>query len=159
MAATVIDDYSDELTPHVAPLYEPLQPNESHGRVRQAFFTFTAGTEAAGLDVALAIIPKGARILEGTVSVSATTGSATLAFGLAARDGSGYIDAADSVSDGTALLKAAAAITTTAKADLAATQALYYGYETEKELYLTMTTAAAALASQVIKGHILYVVD
>lgn len=157
--ATTIDDYGDELTANRPPLYAPLKPNQQHGRERICFFTFTAGTESAGLDVALAVIPKGARILEGTISVSATTGSATIALGLMAKDGSGYIDAAASVADGVALLLAAAAITTTAKVAFAATQALYYGYEAEKELYLTMTTAAAALASQTIKGHIRYVLD
>lgn len=159
MAATVIDDYGDELTQNRPPLYAPLKPNEQHGRIRSCFFTFTSATEGSGTDVALAVIPKGARILQGTISVSATTGSATIALGLMGKDGSGYIDSANTVSDGTALLLAAAAITTTAKVAFAATQALYYGYEAQKELYLTMTTGAAALSSQVIKGHIEYVCD
>lgn len=159
MAATVIDNYSDDLKNGVAPVYGPVKTNVQGGRIRVAYFQRTYATEAAGDDTALVILPKGARILNGEISVSATTGTATLAVGLMDRAGSGFIDAALSVSDNTAYLLAAAAITTTAKVALAATQALGYGYETEKELYVTITTAAAAMASQVIKGHITYVVD
>lgn len=159
MAATVINSYSAALAANLAPLYAPIAPNIMHGRVRCAYFSKLFATEAAGEDVALAILPKGARILGGVAGVDATTGSATLAYGLAARDASGFIDAAGTVSDGVALLKAAAAQTTTAQVALAATPALSYGYVTEKELYVTVTTAAAAMAGQTLTGHILYVVD
>jgi hypothetical protein len=154
MAATVIDDYSDELTPSRPPLYGPVGPDIQHGRVRVHYWTMTFATEAAGLDVAVALIPKGARILGGEACVDATTGTATLSYGLSGKDASGYIDAANSVSDDVAALKA-----TTAKVVLAATQALKYGYKTEKELWLTVTTGTAAMASQKLTGHILYVVD
>jgi len=159
MAATAINDYGDELTLNRPPLYAPMAPNVHLGRIRSSFFTMTFATESAGLDVALAVIPKGARILGGTFCVDATTGSATLSFGLMGTDGSGFIDAAGTVSDAVASLKAAAAHTTTAQANLAVTQALLYGYVTEKELYLTVTTAAAAMAAQALKGHIEYVID
>jgi hypothetical protein len=57
-----------------------------------------------------------------------------------------------------ALLKAAAAQGATI-VPFALTQALYYGYETEKDLYLTLTTGTGTVATEVIKGHIEYVLD
>lgn len=159
MAATTINSYSTDLAANLAPLYAPIKPNIMHGRVRAVYFRKVFATEAAGEDVALAVIPKGARILGGVAGVSATTGSATLSYGLMAKDASGTLDVAAAVSDDVAALKAAAAQTTTAQVALAATPALYYGYETEKELYLTVTTAAAAMAGQTLTGHLLYTVD
>jgi hypothetical protein len=76
-----------------------------------------------------------------------------------AKNGSGYLDAALSVADNVAYLKAAAAQTTTTPVDLAATVALGMLYETEKELYVTVTTAAAAMAGQTLSGYIMYVVE
>lgn len=159
MPATVIDGYSAELAQVNPPNYSPLKPNQENGRVRMSFFTKTFASEAAGLDLALCKLPKGARIVGGEISFSASTGTATIAVGLMGKDGSGFIDAANSVSDNTALLLAAAAITTTPVVRLANTQALSYGYETEKELYVTLTTAVAAMGTQVLKGHIAYIVD
>lgn len=159
MSATVISGYSAELTQVAPPNFAPLKPNQLHGRKRVAFFSKTFASESAGANIALCVLPKGARITGGDISFSATTGSATIALGLAGKDLTGYIDAAGSVSDGVALLLAAAAITTTPRVPFANTQALYYGYETEKELWLTLTTAAASMGTQVLKGHIEYVVD
>lgn len=161
--ATTIDNYSTELgqtSPGNPQLYVPLKANQQGGRVRVVTFTRVYGTEAAGDDTALCKLPKGARILSGIAQVSATTGSATLAFGLMGADGSGYISADNSTTaDNTAILKAAAAITTTAQVALAATVALQSMVETEKELYVTVTTAAAAMAGQTLSGYILYAVD
>jgi hypothetical protein len=157
--ATTIDNYSTELAAGRPPNYAPLSPNKYEGRMRISMFTRVYTTEAAGDDTALCELPKGARIISGVAQVSATTGSATLAFGLMAKDGSGYLDAALSVADDTAILKAAAAITTTAQVALAATVALKSLYETEKQLYVTVTTAAAAMAAQTLSGWIQYVVD
>jgi len=159
LAATVIDGYSGELGQIQPPAYSPLKPNQKEGRIRVAHFTKTFASEAAGLDLALVELPKGARILRGEISVSASTGSATLSIGLAAKDGSGFIDAANSVSDAVALGFAAAAVTTTALVEIFATQALYRYYECEKPTYVTLTTAAAAMGTQVLKGAIYYVVD
>jgi hypothetical protein len=160
--ATTIDNYSTELgqtAPGSPQLYAPVKPNQHRGKVRMSSFTRVYATEAAGDDTALCIIPKGARILGGKAAVSATTGSATLSYGLMAKNGSGYLDAALSVADNVAYLKAAAAQTTTTPVDLAATVALGMLYETEKELYVTVTTAAAAMAGQTLSGYIMYVVE
>jgi len=160
MAATAINSRSNELAQILAPLYGPLKPNQQHGRVRLAVFTKTFAAEAAGEDVALCVLPKGARILGGEFIFSATLGgTATISFGLMDKAGSGFIDTLLSVSDNVALLFAATALTATAKQVLAATVALSYQYETEKELYVTCTTAAAAMGTQVLTGHILYAVD
>ena len=159
LAATAIDGYGTELTQIQPPAYAPLKPNQVGGRVRVAAFTKVFASEAAGTDIALCKLPKGARILGGEVCVSASTGSATLSFGLMAEDGSGTIDAANSVSDAVASAFAAAAITTTALTPIFATQALLRYYETEKPLLLTVTTAAASMTTQTLKGLVFYAVD
>jgi len=89
--------------------------------------------------------------------MSATTGTATIAIGLCGKDDSGFI--APGVADGAALCLAAQTITTTAEVPFLVTQALYQGYVTVKELYLTLTTGAAAMGTQTLRGYLLYVVD
>ncbi len=149
--ATTIDSYSDALEANLQPLYAPLKTNLQGGRVRMAFFRVTLASQASGEDIAVAIIPKGARILSGVIAASATlANSATLAVGLMGKDGSGYIDDAVTggpglkpdgsavtvgtpVADAVACLKAAAAQGAT-QVPFAVTQALGYGYETAKEL-------------------------
>lgn len=159
MPATVINSYSTELVQGLPPLYAPLKTNQAEGRVRHAMFTKQFATEAAGEDVALCELPRGARIIDGVAQVSATTGTATLAFGLMDKAGSGFIDAALTVSDDVATLRAAATIVTTAQVALAATQLNRSLYEVEKVLYVTVTTAVAAMAGQLLNGFVRYVVD
>jgi hypothetical protein len=55
-------------------------------------FTYKANSDASGQNIALLKIPSGARLLDLVLAVSASTGSATLAFGLAGANGNGYID-------------------------------------------------------------------
>lgn len=159
--ATTIDGYSAELVTVQPPLYAPLKPNQVGGRVRMAFFTKTFAAEASGTDLALCVIPKGARLLNGVFQFSATLGgTATVSFGLMGKDLSGYITSDNSTTaDGVALLMAALASSSTAKQVFLATGVLYFGYETQKELYLTLTTAAASMSTQVLTGYIEYVVD
>jgi hypothetical protein len=159
MAATVIAIYSTEVAANLPPLYAPLTPRQREGRLRVATFNKTFATDAVG-SIALCVLPAQARILNGEFIFSATLGGTTTwAVGLAAKDGSGFLDVAGVVSDNTAALFAATALASTAKQVLAATVALSYGYDTEKELYVTGTWAAAAMGTQVLKGHIVYVVD
>lgn len=159
MPATVIDSLSTELTQVAPPNYQPLKTNQKEGRARIAVFTKVFATEGAGHDVALCALPKNARILGGSFFVSASTGAATLAFGLMDKAGTGFIDAAGVVSDDTAFLVAAAAVTVLVRQDIPATIAKNFAYETEKEVYVTVSTAAAAMAGQTLKGYILYAVD
>jgi hypothetical protein len=159
MPATVIDNYGTELlqtSPGNIQTYGPLKANIQGGKVRATTFTRVYTTEAAGDDSAVAKIPKGARIINGWIQTSATTGAATIAVGLMGADASGNIDDTGPVSDNTAILRAAAAITTTAPVELAATVALSRQYEAAKDLYLTITTAAAAMAGQTLSGVIFY---
>jgi hypothetical protein len=174
MAATTITSYSTELTqtsPGSPQLYAPLKPNQHRGKVRMSSFTLVLASQASGTSFAVAIIPKGARILGGILAASGTlANSATLAVGLAAKDGTGLIDDGTAVqpdlgaatgtaeSDQTACLKAAAAQGAT-QVPFAITQALGYLYETQKELYLTLTTGTGTVATETVTGHVLYVVE
>jgi hypothetical protein len=176
MAATTISGYSDEITLNRPPLYAPLPPDREHGRVRTCTFRLTLASQASGTSFAVVKIPKGARIIGGTLAASATlANSATLAVGLAATDGLGYIDDAVSggpgykpdgsavtvgtaVSDSTTCLKAAAAQGAT-QVTFAITQALGYLYKTAKENWLTLTTGTGTVSTEVVTGHVTYVVD
>ena len=159
MPATVIDRYGTELTQIQPPNYAPLKPNEYEGRVRIARWSVVWTTDAAGTDVAVHKLPKGARVINGTWYTSASTGTATIAIGLMGADGTGFIDAAGLVSDNVAFFLAAAAVTVLTEQRYANTIALNYGYETEKEVYVTVTTGTAVMAGQTFRGHTLYVVD
>lgn len=177
MAATTISGYSDELTATLPPLYAPLKTNRYEGRVRTCNFKYSFTAIAAATSIALAVLPKGARIIGGEIAANATLGSVTIALGLAGKDLTGNIDDAvasgpgfkpdssavtvgTAVSDSTTCLKAAATITTTVQVPFAITQALGYLYETAKEVYLTLTTGAATAAgTEILTGSIRYVVD
>lgn len=169
-------NFSDELTANRPPLYAPLKTNRAEGRVRSCNFRLTLASQVSGTRFAVAKIPKGARILGGELLASATlANSATLAVGLAGADNSGYYDDAVAggpglktdgtavtvgtpVADGDALLKAAAAQGATL-VPFAITQALGYGYETAKEVYLTLVTGTGTVATEVVTGSVRYVVD
>lgn len=160
MSATVLAGYGNELNQVQPPVYAPLKPNQQGGRLRTATFSKTFASEAAGLNIALALIPRGSRIIGGQFQFSASLGgTTTVSLGLMDKAGSGTIDTAASVSDNVAALYAATALTATTKQEIAATQALKYGYETEKDLYLTLTTAAGSMGTQVLQGHVTYVLD
>lgn len=171
MAATTITGYSDEITAGRAPLYAPMKPNVHEGRMRVADWTLTLASQAAGTSFAVARLPKGARIISGVVSASATlANSATIAVGLAATDGTGLIDdgtilqpdggaaSGTAESDQVACLKAAA-VQGAAQVPFAITQALGFLYETGKEVWVTLTTGAGTVATEVVRGYVEYVVD
>ena len=179
MAKTTISGYSTELnqtSPGNPQLYAPLKPNQHRGKVRMSSFSLTLASQASGTSFAVITIPKGARILGGIIAASATlANSATLAVGLAGKDGTGYIDDAltggpalkpdgtavtvgTPVSDAVACLKAAAAQGAT-QVPFAITQALGYLYETAKEVYLTLTTGTGTVSTETVTGHVLYVVE
>ena len=159
MAATTIGGYSTELTQIAFPAYAPIKPNKSGGRVRIQYFTKTFAAEASGTSIALCIIPAGARILTGGIIASATlANSATIAMGLAGKDGNGFINKGGTTSDSTTMLKAAAALGAT-MTGFALTQALNFGLELDKECYLTMTTGTGAVTTEVVSGYLMYAVD
>ncbi len=171
MATTTIGGYSDEITANLQPLYAPIKTNVQGGRVRVADFTLTLASQVNGTSIAVALLPKGARVIGGVLAASATlANSATLAVGLAAKDGTGLIDDGTAISpagaaangtpiaDLTACLKAAA-VQGAAQVGYALTTALGYLYETQKEVYLTLTTGVGTVSTEVVRGHVLYVVD
>ena len=158
-AATTINNYSTERAQVNPPNYSPLKPNQYEGRMRIAMFTRQYATEAAGDSTALCVLPKGARVLRIVASVSATTSTATLSFGLMGKNLTGFIDDVNSTSDSTTFFSAAAAQTTTALFEAANTQALNWLYQTLKECYVTVTTGTAAMANQLLTGVVYYVVD
>lgn len=179
MPATTISGYSTQLNqtaPGSPQTYGPVAANWHYGRIRCSSFKLTFASQASGTSFACVIIPKGARIISGLLAASATlANTATLAVGLAGKDGNGYIDDAvlggpgltpagaavtvgTPISDSTTCLKAAAAQGAT-QVPFAITQALGYLYETAKEVYLTITTGTGAVTTEVVSGHVMYVVD
>lgn len=165
--------YADALESQVGVSNTQAAGNVSRSRVVVAPFIWTAASEASGTTVNLAVIPKGARLLTASVAASGTlANSAQISFGLAAKDNSGYID---DVASGSSISTAGAAVTT-AQADsttclkaaaaqgatqvgFVLTSALGFLYETQKELYLTLTTSVGQVSTEVVRGYITYAVD
>lgn len=148
----------------------PLKTNELHGRVRVAYFQFQADRDGVVDGVAvvaqndmirLCQIPAGARLLGGKVKNGAFGASCTLDIGLAALDGSGYIDTALTVADDPDAIATLVAIATaSAPAFDIIEEPAYFGYETQKELDLTCTFKGANPADNIeLSGYITYVVD
>jgi len=166
MAATVINSYSDAYGALINGVAQgasgagQMPPsNQSRGKTTVGAFTVTLASQVAGEDIALVKIPKGARLLHGTIVASATlANSAQISVGLMGADGTGFLDAAGTVSDDVAALKAAAVQSTT-KISFLLTPALKFMYLTEKELWLTITTSVGTVATEVVTGYIEYVVD
>jgi len=168
MAATVIDSYSDELQSYVES-GEKMDTNLSFSKTYAIPFVCTLASQGTGEDIALAIIPRGARIISGEIVASATlSNSAQISLGLAARDALGYIDDVASGSsigtDGSAVTSAqsdskvclkAAATQSTTKVGFALTTALGFMYEAQKELYLTATTSVGTVGTEVLRGYVL----
>jgi len=160
MAITNINSYEDNIqaennldddpSTYIAPSRFP--GNTSGLPIRKIAFTITLASQTTGEDILIGFIPKGATIFGGTHVASATlANSATTAIGLKGADESGFIDAANSVSDNIAILKAAAALSTTL-VTFGTTNALLYGYVAQKDLYLTLTTGTGTVSTEVITG-------
>ena len=160
MAITNIDSYEDNIQAENNLADDPSSyivpasfPGKTSGiPLRRCSFTVTLATQATGEDILIGFIPKGATFFGGTHVSSATlANSATTAIGLKGVDESGFIDSANSVSDSISLAKAAAALSTTL-VTFGTTNALYYGYVAQKDLYLTLTTGTGTVATEVITG-------
>ena len=152
----------------------PAPGNLGRNRLMSAPFIWTCASEASGTVVGVARLPKGARLISGWIIASATlANSATIAVGLSAVDGSLVTDPATeawyktdgtagtigtTVADSTTCLKAAAALSTT-KVEFLVTTALGFLYETQKELWLTLTTGTGTVSTEIVRGYINYAVD
>lgn len=144
------NNFADDPSSYIAPA---SFPGKTSGiPLRRCSFTITLAAQTAGEDILIGFIPKGATFFGGTHVASATlANSAKTEIGLKGADESGYIDSANSVSDGVALVKANAVLSTTL-VTFGTTNALYYGYVAQKDLYLTLTTSVGDVATEVITG-------
>ena len=174
MAATTISTYSDALESQVGASNTQAPANLSRSKLITAPFKWTCAAEASGTSIAVAKIPKGARLISGVLAASATlANSATLAVGLAAVDGLGNISDATTAwdlttgsagtvgtveSDSTVCLKAAAVQGAT-QVGFCLTSALGFLYETQKEVWLTLTTGTGSVTTEFVRGYITYAVD
>lgn len=145
--------------------YAPLKTYEKEGRIRFASFSFS-NTGQTATNAGLCIIPRGAKIVSIQMVSTVTHGAVTMKFGLAARDNSGYLDAANSVADDDDGLRQATSsgggttlLTLYPDGTTANIGALGMDYVTEKDVWLTFTSGAALAATGVTKGRVFYVVD
>ncbi len=167
-----LDLYSSEQDQFRGIAYSPLQPNQHYGRMRISTFNFTVPT--GNIDVStytnskarigLALLPKGARLIDIRFKFGAMGTSAKMHLGLFGADDSGYISADNSTlaDDDDKLMSAvdvAAAGVGTWSVDVV-TVTLAPLYELEKQCYLVATAYNADwTAAIVLMGHVGYVVD
>lgn len=164
--------YSNQAKSFVSPGYDPLRPNEMHGRVRSVYFFWnttsglTAGTTLAEDDlVILAKIPAGSRLLPGDVAWEAMGTSMTMDLGLMAVDGSGFIDLAGTVADDPdKLTDAAIDVAAAGQSRINHNDGDALGFVLEKECYLTLSTtnssgSTAWAADKDVFGYLNYVLD
>jgi hypothetical protein len=160
MAAITIDLKSNEVTKQTGTDFQPLKPNELHGRVRMARFSFNTGAGSTeGENIALVRLPKGARVLRAYLTFEAMGAGATLDVGLMAVDGTGEIDD-DATSDSETFF--ATDLDVSAAGALTDDEVLEtnYGYELQKECYVVGTVDGANWAADKdLIGHVEYVVD
>ena len=160
--AITINYYGTEMTQVRAQGNAPLKPNELNGRVRIARFNFTvpSGDAADGSNVAVIVLPKGARIMGGVVKGEALGNSSVMDVGLRGNDGSGFINTDNDVADDDDFFLAAGATNGAFNLTFADTTARNYGYELQKECQLVLTADTGAWdPGQDIVGHVEFVVD
>lgn len=147
MSATTINTYAVELNqgpPGNPQTYAPLRPNQLGGRLRIEIFTYTAASDASGANIALAKIPKGARLFDIQFAVATSLGSATLSFGLAGANGNGNIDDGPNTSTPTNTADSIGAVVADSVTCIAA--ATTYTTTNTKVALLTANVAAYAAA-------------
>jgi hypothetical protein len=155
-------------THNVSGLTTAKVPLNETGKVRRLWFEFNTD-ELTGLaefdKIQLVLVPKGARIHGGKAFWEAMGSNEKADFGLMGADGSGYIDAANSVADDVDFL-------TTAQLDVAAAgegefgvlQEDNPGYVAEKDLWLIVvpedsSSTVAWAADKDLKGYVDLVLD
>ena len=164
MTLTARDYYSAEVAQSEnGQSVSPLKPNEKGGRLRITRFTLTVPTATivATKNVIVAKLPKGARILGVTVMTDGLVTAGDMDVGLSGADATGFIGAGVTA-DSDNMLADALDVAAAGAVYAASTLALNYGYETLKEVYLTITNpsgAATWAAGKLIAGHVEYVVD
>ena len=126
---------------------QAVKINEWGGRVRAAFFSYTAlGTEVATDTINLVRLPKGARVLDGHVVLDTTEATLTMDIGTAADPDKYGNDLDVNLLD--------------APARFAHTPTLNYGVETtEDEDVIALLNVVGLTAGTVVTGHMLYALD
>lgn len=124
---------------------QAVKVNEWGGRVRMAFWSYTAdGTEADTNTIGLVRLPQGARVIDGHLAHGAHTG-ADLLIGTVA-DPDRYLTTGDIALDGSI--------------SFLQTEANFYGEELTEDTDVIATVDTATLTSgEILNGHILYVLD
>ena len=162
MAAITFEDYSDQIDTVLAEGNSKLKPCDQGGRVRMVYFTHTVpvGDQADGNNLAVAILPAGARLLGGAIHGEALGNGSTVDIGLAGKDANGYYDLLKTLADDDDILLAAGSTANAFDLTFADTIARGYGYLLTKECYLVLTVETGKWdAGQDIVGHLEYVVD
>lgn len=122
-----------------------IGPHASGGKIKVVSETFTYASDAAGsYAIGGGLIPAGARVLDAYFVTSVTTGSATLALGIAGTTGK-YITAA--------------AVTTANARTVSVNQAALLTEITAPEQLLLTVAAAALPASGTLRIVLTYVID
>lgn len=174
-ASATSPNYSNELVqiPPIATTYQPLMPNQQHGRKRVVTFTVPLLAQAQNAVIGLCNIPKNARVFKSIIMISAGPGAnVNFDIGLAGNDNNGNIDDGNDVVDITGPNGAAATVDTAnffgnfAPANAAAvgafadTIANNCGYMLNKDCILTTTVKTAAVSgAATLYGYVEYVTD
>lgn len=128
----------------------------TNGRVHATFFSYTTAAVASGTVIELCTLPKGARILRGSIVTAASLGgSTTLSIGtdVALVDEAGTALTAAGVAN----LLAATATTGATNTPFAATRALgYLGLTTAATKLNAVTGGATLTAAVFVTGHVEY---
>jgi hypothetical protein len=122
--------------------YTKLTTKELYGRRRVSFGSVTADADENDV-LGMVKVPANCRMLVGRLLTTALGASVTAIVGIAAQDGSGYIDAAGTVADDPDFFLGATDVSAASTTALANTLALGAGYVTEKEVIITVTLAGA----------------
>lgn len=170
MATIAVNVWSAEITKDTPALNGGnrvyLKPNEYGGRLRLARFNyFPAVAVAAGQVIAMALIPRGARVQKIDIYSNGAVATATLNVGVAAADGSGLPDPNNVNGAGTGdvatVFNTGITIATVGAYSAADTIAHNYGYEAQADIYVigTLVTAGLAGTGDGFKGHVTFVMD
>ena len=161
MAAIPINSYSVQGAEfNITDRQKKLDSNEWSGRVRLAWFEYTAdGAVAANQVLGLTQLREGWRYLGGKIYSSGAAATADLDVGLIAADGSGEIDDS-ATADDIDLLGDAIDIATAGLYDLTDTEPSAIGYVLKKDCWVAGQLLTAGLDDgDVLKGYILYAHD
>jgi len=152
----------------LSPESDNLAPQEIHGRLRLAYFSFAITNESSGFVWSVARLPPNIRLLAGEALVDAVTG-ADLNVGISRLNGSTVIPGRGAnvlVSSGLGVLTGE--VDSLGSVKSAAAAALlpfndgitdFYGNVIEVPTVLSMTLTANATAPAVVTGFLRYVVD